>query len=136
MKFDFSPLPTITSKKVFAPIVPITFRTKNHEFSTFALVGSGTSGALISTIIAEALGIEWDNIPTEVGFTPSGTFRFHKTKNIEADIDGNVFPLSISIAEGISPYQCILGQNDLFQKAKIIFESYKKQFEIIFREFN
>ncbi len=136
MKFKYSQLPTVKSKVVLAPIVPVTFKYQDKEFSTFALVDSGASGAMISTVIADALGIQWHKIPTEVGFTPSGQFRFHTVKNIVAEINGNTFSINLSIAEGISPYQCILGQKDLFQKAKIIFEAYNQEFEIIFRNYN
>ena len=140
MKFSFSPLPSVTSKKVLAPIVPVTLRYKSKEFSTFALVDSGAAGAVISTVIAEDLGIEWNKLPLTQGFTASGTFRSHLVQNVEATVEGGKektsFLLNMSIIEGVSPYQCILGQRDLFQKAKIIFESYNKQFEIIFREFN
>lgn len=136
MKFKYSQLPTVTSKTVLAPIVPVTFKHKKQEFPTFALVDSGASGAMISTIVAGALGIEWDKIPKQVGFTPSGQFVFHTINNIIADIEGNEFSLSIVVAEAISPYQCILGQNDIFKKAKIIFEGHKNEFEIIFRNYN
>lgn len=136
MKFDYSPLPTVKSKVVLAPIAPVTFRYKDREFSTFALIDSGAAGAIISTVIADALGIEWDKIPAEGGFTLSGQFRFHRVKNIEAQIEDESFRLSLSIVEGISPYQCILGQNDLFKQAKISFEGYKNRFEITFRKLN
>lgn len=136
MKFDYSPLPTIKSKIVLAPIVPITFRYKKLEFSTFALVDSGAAGAILSTVIADELGIDWHEIPAEHGFTVSGNFRFHRVKSIDAQIEDERFSFSLSIVEGISPYHCILGQNDLFKKAKIVFEGYKKQFEIIFRQYN
>lgn len=135
MKFKYSQLPTVKSRQVLAPIVPVTFKYKEIKFPTFALVDSGASGAMISTVIADALGIDWDKIPAEIGFTPSGQFRFHTAK-IEAEINENIFSISLCVAEGISPYQCILGQKDLFQKAKIIFEAYNREFEIIFRNYN
>jgi len=136
MKFAYSPLPGSKSKVVLAPLVPVTFRYKRFAFPTFALVDSGATGAIISTVIADALHIDWDTIPPEGGVTISGQFRFHRIKNIEAQIEDERFSLSLSVVEGISPYHCILGQNDLFKKSKIIFEGYKKQFEIIFREYN
>ena len=119
-----------------APIVPVTFKYRSNEFPTFALVDSGASGAMISTVVAEELGIKWDKIPKESGFTPSGQFLFHTIKNLEAEVEGNRFSLTLIVVEGISPYQCILGQKDLFQKARITFEGYKNEFEIVFRQFN
>lgn len=136
MRFDYSPLPGLKSKVVLSPIVPVIFKYKKVEFPTFALVDSGAAGALISTVIADALGIKWEKLEVGVGFTASGQFRFHRVKTIEADIGENNFSLSLNIVEGISPFHCILGQNDLFKKAKIVFEGYNKQFEIIFRDYN
>lgn len=133
MKYSYSPLPGITSKIVLAPLVPITLHYKHFEFPTFALIDSGATGAVISTVIAEELDIKWRNIPVTTGFTLSGQFRFHKIENIYAEIDDASFILNINIIEGISPYRCILGQMDLFKKAKIVFEGYRNQFEIIFR---
>lgn len=136
MKFNYSPLPGMKTKVVLAPLVPITFLYKNAEFSTFALVDSGAAGAIISTVIAESLNIKWNKIPVNFGFSVSGQFRTHRIDNIEANIGEEKFLMSLGIVEGISPYHCILGQHDLFKKAKITFEGYKNQFEIVFRQYN
>ena len=121
-------------------MVPITFSYKKKQFSTFALVDSGAAGAVISTTIAEALEIDWEKIPVSVGFTLSGQFRSHPLEKLEATIenerDSESFSLDVNIVEGISPFHCILGRKDIFQKAKIVFEGYNKQFEIIFRKYN
>lgn len=136
MIIPYSPLPDIKSKAVLAPLVPITLYNGKYEFSTFALIDSGASGAVISTVIADALGIDWSKIPVEFGFSVGGTFRSHVVKDIKADIYDNEFMLDLTVIEGVSPYKCILGQADIFKKAKIIFEGYKNQFEITFRDFN
>lgn len=136
MKFEYSQLPSVTSKRVLAPIVPVVFAYKTREIPSFALVDSGAAGACISTVIAEELGIDWQSLPLSRGVTVSGIFRSHIIENLEATIENSSFSLQVSIIEGISPYHCILGQKDLFQKAKISFEAYKKEFEIIFRQFN
>lgn len=136
MRYRYSQLPSITSRVVLAPMVPVTFVYEGNEFPTFALVDSGAAGAVISTTIAEALGIDWMRVPTVVGFTLSGQFRSHKIENMKADIDGNAFSLTVSVVEGISPYHCILGQADLFQKATIMFEGFLNEFDITFRRMN
>lgn len=136
MKVPFSPLPNIKSKVVLAPLVPVTFTYGEQIFSTFALVDSGASGAAISTVIADELGIKWDKLPITGGFSVGGTFRSRICENLTVDVLGHEFPLKVSIIEGIAPYKCILGQADLFQRAKISFESYKKQFLIEFRRYN
>jgi len=57
MKFKYSQLPTVKSMIALAPIVPVTFKYRSNEFPTFALVDSGASGAMISTVVAEELGL-------------------------------------------------------------------------------
>ncbi|OGG14905.1 hypothetical protein A2875_03010 [Candidatus Gottesmanbacteria bacterium RIFCSPHIGHO2_01_FULL_46_14] len=121
---------------MLAPIVPVTFRHQQTEFPTFALVDSGAAGAVISTTIAESLSIPWESIPASIGFTLSGQFRSHRFDRAEAEINGSTFSLALNIVEGISPYHCILGQADLFQKATITFEGFRKEFEIVFRRMN
>lgn len=136
MRYPYSQLPSITSREVLAPMVPVTFSYSGNEFATFALIDSGAAGAIISTVIAEALGIDWEQTPVSVGFTLSGQFRSHKIEHVKAEIDGSVFLLAIHVVEGISPYHCILGQADLFQKATITFEGFRKEFDITFRRMN
>jgi len=142
MIVPYSPLPDFRDKIILAPLIPVTFRNKNFEFSTFALVDSGASGAVISTVIAEALNIKWEKIPVTQGFSVGGSFRFHRFNSLRAIIYDNElmadheFALNVSIIEAVSPYKCILGQKDLFQRAKITFEGYKSQLEITFREYN
>jgi predicted aspartyl protease len=116
-------------------MIPVTFSSKNLEFSTFALVDSGASMSVISTVIAEELGIDWINVPVKTGLAVASTVRYH-TVGITAEIFGHTFDLAVNVAEGLAPYHCILGQADLFQRAKIIFEAYKKEFSIDFRKFN
>lgn len=136
MIIKYSPLPDIKSKIVLAPLIPVTFINGKYEFSTIALVDSGATGAVISTIIAENLNIDWRSIPVVLGFSVGSNFRSHRFDKLLAEISADKFQLSVSIVEGISPYKCILGQADIFQRAEITFRGYKKQFEVTFREFN
>ncbi len=135
IKIPYSSLPGANKSTVLMPIVPLTLRYKRKTFLTYALVDSGATSAAISTVIADKLGIDWGRISSKVGFSASGIFRFHPVE-VEAEIENSSFSLKINIIEGVSPYQCILGEADLFQRAKITFERYKYQFEISFRDFN
>lgn len=136
MTIPYSPLPDIKNRVILAPIVPVTFYNRSYSFSTFALVDSGASGAVISTVIADELHIPWDTLPVTNGFSVGGLFRSRTFENLNTEILSHEFSLRISIIEGISPYKCILGQADLFQRAKITFEAYKKNFSIEFRQYN
>ncbi len=132
----YSLLPGFERTGVLAPILPVTFINGKYEMSSFALVDSGAEYGLISTIIAEALNIDWIKLPKKQGFTASGSFVYHTAKNIEAEVFGHNFRLSLNIAEGINAFKCILGRNDIFKQAKITFEGCKNQFYIEFRNLN
>lgn len=131
---DYSPLPGLR-RSVLMPMLPVVFHKGKSQFSTYALVDSGATTSVISTVIAEGLGVEWNKIPTQVGMGVASTFRLHRTK-LDIQIFNNKFSLYVNIVEGTSAYQCILGKADIFNWAKIILEGYKKKFHIEFREFN
>lgn len=135
MKIHYSSLPGINSAQILMPIVPVVLINGKYDTPVYALVDSGAVGGVISTVIADDLHIDWKNIPPRMGFSVGGNFRFHSVK-LETEIFDHRFPLSINVVEGISAFKCILGQRDLFQRAKISFEAYKNQFEIVFREYN
>ncbi|OGH19643.1 MAG: hypothetical protein A2868_04280 [Candidatus Levybacteria bacterium RIFCSPHIGHO2_01_FULL_40_15b] len=134
MIVKYAPLPGFPNSALM-PMVPVIFKNKKSEFPTYALVDSGASISVISTVIADELDIDWMKIPVKTGLAVASTVRYHPAK-VTAEIYGHKFNLLINIAEGLSAHQCILGQRDLFQRAKITFEAYKKQFEIVFREYN
>lgn len=136
IKIAYSPTPGITSRVVLAPLVPVTLIYGIREFSGLALVDSGATGGLLSTAIAEDLGIDWENIPVRYGGSAGGFFRFHPIGNLKAEIYSHTFQLQLAIGEGLSPHKFVLGQADLFHQAKIVFEEYKKEFTIEFRKMN
>jgi hypothetical protein len=132
----FSPLPGFERTGVLVPMIPVTFSNGSNELNTFALVDSGAERGLISTVIAESLGIKWSKLPKNTGLTTGGQFTFHIFKDLNVDIYGNEFVMDMNIAEGISAFRCILGRKDLFRRAKITFECYKNQFQVDFRKYN
>lgn len=135
MKINYSPLPGVESTQVLMPIIPVILRNGRHEVALYALVDSGAVGGAISTVIADALHINWEKVSSRVGFSVAGNFRFHSVK-LEAEIFDHKFPLKMNVIEGISALKCILGQADIFQRAKVTFEGYRNQFEVTFREYN
>ena len=135
MKIQYSSLPGTESTQILMPIVPVVLINGEYNTPIYALVDLGAVGGVISTVIADDLHIDWKNTPPRMGFSVGGNFRFHSVK-LEAEIFDHRFALKISVVEGISAFKCILGQRDLFQRAKIAFEGYKNQFEIVFREYN
>lgn len=132
---DYSPLPGLEKTGVLAPMIPVTFKSGRHEFSTIALVDSGAEAGIISTVIADKLNIKWRKIPARSGFSIGSNFRFHPV-DINAQIYDHKFSLKLNVVEGIFAFKCILGRKDLFKRAKICFEGYKNRFEVSLREFN
>lgn len=134
--FDYSPLPGLERTGVLAPMIPVTFINGIYRFSTFALVDSGAESGVVSTVIADALGIDWANLEQQTGLTMSGGFKYRTFENLEIEIEGNSFMMSLNIAEGINAFKCILGRNDIFKKARIEFRGYERKFDIEFRKLN
>lgn len=132
----YSHLPGLEKTGVLAPMLPITFINGDNEISTIALVDSGAESGMISTVIAEELGINWVKLPQYTGFTSSGRFAYRFFENLTVESFNNNFSMNISIAEGVNAFKCILGRKDIFRKAKVTFEGYKNQFSIEFRRLN
>jgi hypothetical protein len=130
IKVNYSPLPGLEKTGVLVPMIPVTFRNGEHEFSTIALVDSGAEAGIISTVIADKLDIKWRKIPAKSGFSIGSNFRFHPV-DISAQIYDHNFSLKLNVVEGIFAFKCILGRKDLFKRAKICFEGYKNKFEIV-----
>lgn len=59
---EYSSMPGLKNS-IPQPILPLRFINGKREVSTYALVDSGAAGAVISTVIAEDLGIDWQKIP-------------------------------------------------------------------------
>ena len=134
--FDYNLLPGLERTGVLAPMIPITLSNGTKSFSTYALIDSGAENAVISTVIAEALNIDWRNIKQEKGFGMGSGFLFHRFKDLEADIESNEFFLDVCVIEGIYAFKCVLGRNDIFKKAEIKFRGFENKFEINFRNMN
>ncbi|MBU1327517.1 retropepsin-like domain-containing protein [Patescibacteria group bacterium] len=132
----FSHLPGLERTGVLAPMVPVTFINDSNECPTFALVDSGAERGLISTVIANSLGIEWNKLPKKTGFTTASTFTFRIFRDLKVNVHGHEFIMDMNIVDGISAFKCILGRKDLLRRAKITFECYKNQFQIDFRKYN
>lgn len=136
LKFDYSLLPGLERTGVLAPIIPITFVNGTYSFSTYALIDSGAENAVISTVIADALNIDWAKIKQEKGFGMGSGFLFHRFNDLTADIEGNEFNLNVCVVEGIYAFKCVLGRNDIFKKAEIKFRGFENKFELDFRKMN
>jgi len=132
----FSPLPGLEKSGILVPMIPVTFSNGIKDFNTFALVDSGAERGLISTVIADSLGIIWEKLPKQTGFTAAGQFTFRIFKDLHISVYNHEFLMDMNIVDGINAFRCILGRKDLFRREKISFECYKNQFQIEFRKYN
>ena len=136
ISIPFSPLPGFERTGVLAPMIPVTFMNGENDFSTVALVDSGAERGLISTVIAEALGIRWEKLSKRTGYAAAGTFTFRVFEGLKVNIYGHEFTMDMNIVDGVNAFKCILGRKDLFRRAKITFECYKNLFQVDFRKYN
>jgi Aspartyl protease len=134
MKIPYSALPGFDNFPP-QPLVPIELKHNNVETMTLALVDSGASGAGISTSLAEDLGIDWRKIPKDKGVGVGGAFVYHPIR-LRINLLENEFVILAHVIEGLAPFDAILGQRDLFQRAKITFEAYNSEFGLDFRKIN
>src|SRR5438046_2977124 len=91
----YSVLPGLPNS-VPQPLVFVKFVANKRVSETYALVDSGAAGAVISTVIAEDLGIDWQKIPPSRGLSVGGNFIAHPAK-IKAVVFDEEFMLTVSI---------------------------------------
>jgi hypothetical protein len=115
------------------PRVPVIFRNPKTgmEIPVFCLVDSGASEILINAEIAKALGIEiikgkqvtYGGIGGEQG-------GYRHTVTMQLMGDKQEFEVGCGVVD-FPLYDGLLGQIGFFDNYKVIFEKYKKRFEVI-----
>ena len=135
MEFPYIVLPGDSSSTP-RPLVPVRFIYKNKQtHPILSLIDSGADYSFATLKIASYLGVNFRNVKSVpiTGFNQS-TLRCFP---IKITIGVANFNLELPVYFGGSltqEYPCILGQDVLFDKAKIIFERYKGSFRIEWRE--
>ena len=128
--------PYVRYKIFYKPVVPVVFKCRSKNFFYQALIDTGADISIIPLEIALQLGIDLeksDEYPFG-GICGSGVGYIHK---IDLEIGGyNFQDVPTIFTRDINPYGFgILGHEGLFDKAKLVFELAKKQFEIIPKEY-
>ena len=138
IKIWYKPLPKFP--KIPWPIVDIklSHRDKTLPQSVLSLVDSGASSSFLHLEIAEALGFDFKKLGAAKpgGTSVSGFYKAWVLPDlINVEIYGYSFSFKFFVID--NPHliwPCILGENTLFEIAKLDFQKFKGYFEIRFRQ--
>lgn len=122
------------------PIIDINLSYKNHKLPQpiLSLVDSGANASILHPEIAKQLGFSSDNLgkPSLSSLSASGAYRsWLLPENIDVEIYGFSFCFRFQVIDNPGLiWPCILGENSIFQMARLDFQKYKGFFEISFRK--
>lgn len=138
IKIWYKPLPRIP--KIFWPIIDIKLSRsiKSLPQPILALVDSGSSHSVLHMEIAQVLGFDLKKLgaPLTGGISVSGS---HKSwvlpQSLSVNIYGFSFSFNFSVVDNPNLiWPCILGEDSIFQVARLDFQKFKGYFEIRFRQ--
>lgn len=138
IKIWYKPLPKFP--KILWPVIDIklTYGSKSLPQPIFALVDSGASHSILHIEIAKFLGFDFKkmNLLKTEGISVSGSYKtWILPKSIDTDIYGSLFGFNFSVVDNPNfIWPCILGEDSIFQAAKLDFQRFKGYFEIRFRQ--
>lgn len=127
------------SSKVLWPIIEIKL---SHEKISLpqpvkSLVDSGANRSILHPMVAEALGFNLKKLgPAKPGgISVSGGYKSWELSDlIEVNIYGYPFKINFTVIDNPDLiWPCILGEDSIFQFAKLDFQRFKGYFEIRFR---
>lgn len=138
IKIWYKPLPKLP--KISWPIIDIelSHKSKSLPQSVLSLVDSGANFSILHSEIADALGFDLKKLgePRPGGTSVSGFYKcWVLPEPVNVDIYGNSFSFKFTVID--NPYliwPCILGENSIFEVAKIDFQKFKGYFEVRFRQ--
>ena len=114
------------------PRIPVQFRNPKNgmELPIFCLVDSGATEILINTEIAKALGIQVEKGKKKLYGGIGGVMDGYQHKiTMRLAGDTHEFEVSCGVLD-LPMYDGLLGQNGFFDNYKVVFEKYKKRFEV------
>ncbi|MDO8452134.1 MAG: retropepsin-like aspartic protease [bacterium] len=114
--------------------IELSFNGKVIPWKISALVDSGASGSVITSDLAKTLGFDLSKEKNIRGEGVSGVYKGKELKAaVDIDIYGYKHSFRFTTIEKM-PWDCILGEDSIFQVAKLDFQRFKGFFEIRFRE--
>ncbi len=117
-----------------APMPLIEVKFEKLPKPVWSLVDSGASMSIIHPKVASVAGIKFDIQKPITGSGVGSSYRYFMGTPIDITINHISRNLKFSvIANDDFMWGCILG-HDFFKEAKVIFKTYKKEFDIFFRK--
>ena len=131
MNFPYTTLPGFP-KDTRRPLVPVKFIYQGKStLLIFCLVDSGADYSYLTIEIAELLGIPLKGIKPQKSFGINGASFLCYPSRITMEIGGQRIDIPAHFSNELNQaFPCILGQEDFFNKTKIIFERYKWNLDI------
>lgn len=126
--------------KALWPILDIKLSYKGNRLpqAILSLVDSGANISMLHPEIAEAIGFNLKKLgpPVPGGISVSGFYKhWVLPKPVEVDIYGYSFAFKFIVIDNPAMiWDCILGENSIFEVARLDFKKYKGYFEVRFRE--
>lgn len=127
------------SSKVLWPILKVSLKHGNLSLPqpVRALVDSGANRSILHPMVAEALGFDLKKLgqPKSDGISASGEYSsWLLPEEIRVNIYGYSFNLTFTVIDNKKLiWPCILGEDSIFQFAKLDFQKFKGYFEVRFR---
>lgn len=137
IKVWYKPLPRVT--KTLWPILDVGLSIKDISLPqpVLSLVDSGASSSILHPDLAGALGFDRKTLGkyNVVGSSASGAYKGWVLKDaIKANVYGYEFDIKFTIIDNPGlVWPCILGEDSIFQLARIDFQKFKGFFEVRFR---
>ncbi len=138
IKIWYESLPKLP--KILWPIVELKLKYENSSIlqRIHALVDSGASHSVLHPLVAESLGFSLKKlgVPKSGGLSVSGGYKWWILPEfVDIDIYGYSFRKKFVVIDNPDMiWPCILGEDSIFEYARIDFSKFKGYFEIKFRK--
>ncbi|MBI2613902.1 MAG: retropepsin-like domain-containing protein [Candidatus Levybacteria bacterium] len=101
-----------------------------------ALVDSGANKSILHPLVAEALGFNLEKLgASDKGISVSGEYKSWQLPAIDINIYGYDFNLPFTVIDNERLiWPCILGEDSIFNFARLDFQKFKGYFELRFRK--
>ncbi len=126
--------------KIIWPIIDVglAFKNKSLQQPVLSLVDSGANFSILHPEVAEILGFDLKKLgePKLPGFSVSGLYKsWVLPEPIGVEIYGYNFNFRFSVIDNPNLiWGCILGEDSIFEVARLDFQKFKDHFEIRFRK--
>jgi len=137
IKIWYESLPKLP--QILWPIVELNLHFKEVTVpqQLHALVDSGANRSVLHPLIAEAIGFDRKKLgkPKTGGFSASGSYKaWILPELIDVYMYGYTFSVRFTVIDNKQLiWPCILGEDSIFEFARLDFQKYKGYFEIGFR---